>query len=221
MVQKGFVPKSVREALREPKNCLTCGNIFIKKCSTQIYCSEKCRYKAHNRRGYMKRTVQKATEPKVCLFCGNTFIPKLRGRKRIYCSKKCKIKALTRRRKAFIESLDFGKKKCLECGKIFTIKYANSTRKTCSPECKEKLVNRLQRAYSRKEEPRKCEICGVEFFSRSHNAVSCAKKECKREHHSRKARKKSEEKTRKEFSKGKVFVLDEEKWEWTEENRGD
>jgi len=75
-----------------------------------------------------------------------------------------------------------------------------------------------------KREPRKCEICGVEFTPRNRTYRTCGKKACQKEHARRENIKEADEKTRKEFSKGRVFVLDmslpEEEWEFVEENRG-
>lgn len=82
--RKAFVPKSVRLALIEPKNCLSCGNVFIPKCRTQKYCSEKCRIKASNRR---HRTRKSKILKKKCVQCGSEFETTNPHKK--YCDSSC------------------------------------------------------------------------------------------------------------------------------------
>ena len=70
-----------------------------------------------------------------------------------------------------------------------------------------------------KREPKPCVVCGELFQSRTRKGRICGKKECKREYN----RRKNDKRTRKTFSKGKIFTLDmskpESEWIWQLEER--
>ena len=106
---------------REPKNCLECGNLFIRKPQTrQAYCSRKCRQKAYYRR-LRRKTLEEARDfgSKKCLECGKIFTLKYANSRPKTCSEKCRLERRHRIQKSRYENrkprTDFSK------GKVFTL----------------------------------------------------------------------------------------------------
>lgn len=71
-----------------------------------------------------------------------------------------------------------------------------------------------------KRESKKCCICGLEFIPKQRKQVTCGKLECQRQNTVETNRIQAEQKSQREFSKGLVYVLDEETWTWKKEKRG-
>ena len=89
------------------------------------------------------------------------------------------------------------------------------------PKKEQKPSSILLRDLYRKseKEPRKCVICGSEFTPKTYKSVTCGKQECSHERQKQKANKKAERRIQESFSKGRIYVLDMEKWAWKKEER--
>lgn len=79
----------------------------------------------------------------------------------------------------------------------------------------------------KRNKPSICIYCGEQFLTYSVKMRKhCFKDECEKKHKNMllqrakdKARKLKEQKTREEFSKGRIWILDMESWEWRKEIR--
>lgn len=58
-----------------------------------------------------------------------------------------------------------------------------------------------------------CVVCGKEFLPKTKNGLLCSD-ECKRKRAKAIMRKRMDDKTRSDFSRGRVWQLDMEKWQW-------
>jgi len=100
---------------------------------------------------------------------------------------------------------------CVKCGKEFRAKNA---RYNYCPSCYSENYSSRERA------PEKCLICGAEFIPKTKHSKLCGKKECDHTFSRQKAQQVIAEKNRLMFSKGRVWLLDIEKWRWIREERG-
>lgn len=90
--------------------------------------------------------------------------------------------------------------------------------KFCSKKCRREYEAIYQQ--KRKSRPKKkCEICGRDFVPRIRKQVTCSRKKCQKERYKRASIRKAEAKCKLDFSKGTVYVLDEETWQWKKEIR--
>lgn len=124
-------------------------------------------------------------------------------------------------------------KNCLECGNLFIPR--SNAQIYCSRKCRLGASNRRQalrlkdqKALKALEEPRdfgskNCTECGKIFTLRYVNSTkkTCGKK-CRLERRRKlesPRHKNSNDNPREDFSKGKIWVLDEETWTWKKEER--
>jgi hypothetical protein len=101
------------------------------------------------------------------------------------------------------------KKTCVLCGQEFL---PRTKRSSICPSCYNKRY--------RVKQPKRCLICGLEFIPRTLKSQTCGKLECRRAYQKEKSQKLADEKTRLEFSKGRIWLLDIEHWRWIREERG-
>ncbi len=91
-VEKEEYDKKVqkRMACHETRKCKMCGAEFVACCSTQCYCSRRCKeaYKS-------KRNRRFEPEPRKCEWCGSEFMAT--RKLQLYCSNKCCVAACSRR----------------------------------------------------------------------------------------------------------------------------
>ena len=62
------------------------------------------------------------------------------------------------------------------------------------------------------KEPRKCVNCGSEFIPRTFKSQTCGKLECQRTYQKEKYRRLPDEKIKRDFSSGEIWILDESTW---------
>ena len=94
-----------KDAEATERICPTCGKIFVSAHATKKYCSEECRFTAHNKKACKER--KSTGTVKICERCGAEFIYSLQHRK--YCSDECKKDSKRERESA--PSFKYGQKK--------------------------------------------------------------------------------------------------------------
>lgn len=175
--QKLHVLSKIKTPLE--KICPICGKTFIRKHSTQKYCSKECNFQS-------KRKYQN----KVCPTCGKTFYSPVP--RQVYCSQNCVPR-----------KTPLPEKVCPVCGKVFVLKNRMYCRKYCSrdcadkgrslpiiekiyPVCNKKFYTKLERQiccsrecanvlHTTTNHNRVCPACGKTFYTRQSKQVCCSR----------------------------------------------
>ena len=146
--------KKIHNQISNPKEyiCKNCGKIFKSKCTTALFCSQKC-FQTWHRNDYEK----------TCPICKKIF--KTNHKQTICCSKECSYKMISIKL-----SSPLHKKTCPVCGKIFTSK--DSRKKCCSQSCGSKLG--WQKNEHKKIKSKVCPICGNTFLPQDNRKICCS-----------------------------------------------
>lgn len=148
----------------ETKVCPVCGEKFVAKRESRIYCSHQCRALASFRRSYRQKE-------RPCKACGKIFKTSKKYQK--YCSDECKVKAHVKVENT-APKRQGEKEICAYCGKEFIVSLEN--KKYCSDQCRFLAKTGFRRRSMRNTAlrkrllrnvaaiPLKCEFCGKDFF---------------------------------------------------------
>lgn len=162
------------------RRCSVCGEYFIKRRVTQLFCCDSHRIRASWKRRYR---ATRPLLPRSCKTCRSEFTPTSLASKK-YCSEKCQrwYRDQYRLRKHCKEV-----RPCLFCGKKMKSPRANKV--YCSQLCINRS-NKNRRANGWKLENRKCINCGGEYTPKAINSSSCSNK-CSVDYYSKLASKRS------------------------------
>lgn len=111
--------------------CAQCGGTLAGKRPNAVYCSEKCKYDAHD--ADRRADVEQRRKNRVCAQCGGP-IPESRSTKAQTCSKKCSVDLQNALRQQAIIALREARH-CDYCGKQMPASKRLGAR-FCSEECK-------------------------------------------------------------------------------------
>jgi len=104
--------------------CRSCGAVFQKYRSNNLYCSDECRMKFYRN---TKPYIHKETELKVCKQCGKEFLSN--DSKRLYCCYEC----YEEHKSVFYAKVKQRTVICPICKRQF--KTSHGSKKYCSSEC--------------------------------------------------------------------------------------
>lgn len=183
-----------RRAPRIDAECPTCGEQFKAK-RVQTYCSDRCERIMSKRRCAERNKVETT-----CSWCGETYLAVFHQRRdrehqRRYCSPQCQAEGkVWYLRKALICPLPLVS--CLTCHQIFVARVRCPRCKPCAPRirveykpdgpcCDLRTKPRTRRWYMGH-----CRDCGVEFTTDQPAQTYCSPICTKRDHHSRRRRRK-------------------------------
>ncbi len=151
--------RSIVQCMQEShfaRTCPVCGAPVRGKKVTAVYCSDRCRGAAWERR-VAGRPIADEQPPECCPVCGRPVVQTPGLKRRHYCSRQCAHRASQRRRLGV--SIARPDRACAECGAVIPGE-VKATKRYCSQRCGEMASRRRRRDAAIPRPDRACAECG-------------------------------------------------------------